>query len=139
MSRTSTANAVSNNNALETYNWRKDSDLYKGLGWGFFGSGLLIGVAGTIVTLTAIDNYNEVTREENFSTSNRDKYQTQMNWGNAVMAIGAAFTITGIGLLIAEAVKFGPYRRGEVAGDFTWHPEFYVTPEMSGFGISGRF
>lgn len=112
--------------------WQKQSKLYKGLGWGFFGGGIALGIAGPIIAVTAgVSNAVE---------GDASGVAGGVIAGYAVAALGGAIFVTGVGLLIAEAVKFGPYRRGEIAGfEFDWRPEVYTSPEFSGFGLSARF
>ena len=115
------------------YNWGRDSRIYKGVGWGFFGGGLLLGLivgpavfwGGTIGSAAEGD---------------AGGFAGSAIAGLSLMALGGAMLITGIGVLIAEAVKFNPYRRGEIAGlKFEWNPELYVSPEFSGLGFSAKF
>lgn len=112
--------------------WQKQSKLYKGLGWGFFGGGLALVIAGPIIAVTSgLSNATE---------GDADGVAGGAIAGWAVAALGGAMFTTSIGLLIAEAVKFGPYRRGEIAGlEFDWRPEIYTSPEFSGLGFSARF
>ncbi len=123
-----TANAAESTSiqvADSDYDWQKESKLYKGLGWVFFGGGLALGIAGPIIAVAG-----------GLNSLGDNGYDIA---GFAVTTLGGAMLTTGIALLIAEAVKFGPYRRGEVSSAFTWQPEFYASPELSGFGISARF
>ena len=111
----------------EEKDWQKQSALYQGLGWGFFWAGALTVTAGSIVLVTD----HETNEETGISHS--------MLTFCICAGIGGLAVLTGASLLIAEAVKFGPYRRGEVSGDFTWYPEIYASTEMTGLGIRGRF
>lgn len=123
---------------------QRESKLYKGFGWGLFGTGLAMGIAGITVMLYYGFEYND--KKNDFDKSGHDSgsidkyyYDVRVTTGDALTGIGTLFTLTGIALLIAEAVKFAPLRNTQMAGDFIFHPEVYMTPEMSGMGISGRF
>lgn len=122
---------------------QRESKLYKGFGWGLFGTGLAMGIAGITVMLYYGFEYNDKKNKiDSIGESkpiNKNYYDVRVNTGDALTGIGTLFTLTGIALLIAEAVKFAPLRNTQIAGDFIFHPEFYMTPEMSGIGISGHF
>ena len=109
------------------YDWQKESALYQGLGWGFFWAGALTITAGSIVMVMDHETNDESMMSDSMLTF------------CICAGIGGLAVLTGAGLLIAEAVKFNPYRRGEVAHGFTWQPQFFASPEMSGFGFIGRF
>ncbi|MBQ9396810.1 MAG: hypothetical protein IJU23_15015 [Proteobacteria bacterium] len=109
--------------------WKEQSDLYWRWGWGLFGGGAAVELIGLGVMVYGI-----------YLTEPRSsKGKAAIISGAAMTFIGGAAFFTGIGLLIANEAKFGAYRRGEVADGFQWQPELVITPEMSGFGISGRF
>ncbi len=115
------------------YDWERDSKIYKGVGWGFFGGGMLLGlVLGPSLFIGGIAGGLKDWENDNWDRAGLA--------GFGLMIIGGAMVVTGIGVLIAEAVKFNPYRRGEIAGlKFEWNPELYVSPEFSGLGFSARF
>ncbi len=109
--------------------WKHQSDMYWKWGWGLFGGGAALELIGMGVMVYGI-----------YLTEPRSsKGKAAIISGAAMTFIGGAAFFTGIGLLIANEVKFGAYRRGEAASGFQWQPELVITPEMSGFGISGRF
>lgn len=135
---------------LINYDWGRESRIYKGVGWGMLGFGLALDVAGIVVAFHAHNDYKKNDPRINNSDGGDDydyekqkeqydKDKVAVNAGYALIGVGSAFVITGVALLIAEAVKFGPYKRGEVANGFSWQPEFYASPELTGFGFSGRF
>lgn len=93
--------------------WEHDSALYRGWGWGLFGTGLAL--AGARTALLIVDVVT----------------------GIFLVPVGALMVIPGVGLLIADAVKFNKYRDAETG--FSWQPNTYVSPQMTGFGVSGRF
>lgn len=117
--------------------WEHESALYRRWGWSLFGGGLAFAIGGGIMAfsggmgsaLTSIgggEGYERGIALERMGTA-----------GLSLGIIGAAATFTGIGLLIADAVKFNPYRKASKTVSFM--PEIYLTPEMTGLGISGRF
>ena len=57
------------------------------------------------------------------------------DWGISLLTIGSLATVTGVVLLILNAVT----REEEDTKAFHWRPDVYLSPEMAGFGISGRF
>ena len=59
--------------------------------------------------------------------------------GVSVIGVGTLSLLTGITLLIVDAVRFNDLRDQEEARSFYWKPDIFVSPEMAGFGISGRF
>lgn len=139
---------ISSKYADKINEWEKDSKIYKGVGWGMFGFGMALGIAGTVVMVHAKKDYesddpknsgNDHDYDYVEAINRYDKNAAAVKAGYALLGVGSAFIITGIALLIADAVKFGPYRRGEVVNGFSWQPELYATPELAGFGISGRF
>ncbi len=117
--------------STKAYDWERESRVFKNTGWGLFGGGAFLSIVLAPSVLLA----------EAYSALKGDK----VSGGGAVAficmeALGGAMAITGIGLLIAEAVRFNPYRRGEIAGlKFEWNPEVYASPEFSGIGFSARF
>ena len=131
-----------NDSGMNLYNdipegWERESALYRGWGWGLFGGGLAFTIAGGAMlfegtvgsSLCAIGGGEgmECTRKgERIGTA-----------GLTLGIVGAAATFTGIGLLIADAVKFNPYRKA--SKNVSLRHEIYLSPEITGFGISGRF
>ena len=103
--------------------WEHTSYLYRAWGWGLFGTGLGLTVAGYS---TLVYGY-------------LDADDPVLIAGACMAAAGGIAVWVGVGLLIADAVKFNSYRDAAVVGGFQWQPEFYATPEFTGFGISGRF
>lgn len=123
------------------YDWEKDSLLYKRVGWSMFGSGLLVGgVVGGALLGSAIHD-NKKMDGEGIGALGHGIANAMMGYvGIGIIAVGGAVMLSGIGVLIAEEVKFNPYRRGEIAGlEFEWSPELYVSPEFNGIGFSARF
>ena len=123
------------------YDWEKDSLLYKRVGWSMFGSGLLVGgVVGGALLGYAIHDSKEL-NGEGIGALGHGIANAMMGYvGIGIIAVGGAVMLSGIGVLIAEEVKFNPYRRGEIAGlEFEWSPELYVSPEFNGIGFSARF
>ena len=106
-----------------------------------FGSGLLVGgVVGGALLGSAIHD-NKKMDGEGIGALGHGIANAMMGYvGIGIIAVGGAVMISGLGVLIAEGVKFSPYRRGEIAGHtFDWSPEVYVSPEFNGLGISARF
>ena len=115
------------------YNWGRDSRIYKGVGWGFFGGGLLL----SLVVAPAVYFGGGV---GSALDGDEDGVVGSVIASLSLWALGGAMTITGIAVLIAEAVKFNPYRRGEIAGlKFEWSPQLYVSPEFNGLGLHAKF
>ena len=127
--------------SASNYDWEKDSLIYKRVGWGLFGGGLLLGgVVGGAMLGSAIHE-NKKLDGEGVEGIGHGIGNAMLGYaGIGIIAVGGAVMLSGIGVLIAEAVKFNPYRSGEIAGNkFEWNPEFYVSPEFSGVGFSARF
>ncbi|MBO4349578.1 MAG: hypothetical protein J6A01_01350 [Proteobacteria bacterium] len=99
--------------------WKHQSNLYRGWGWGLLGAGVVSLAVGTGLMIS--------------DSSDDSKVVT----GIFLAPIGAAMIIPGVSLLIADAVKFNKYR--DDATGFSWQPNFYVSPQMTGFGVSARF
>ncbi len=115
------------------YNWGRDSRIYKGVGWGFFGGGLLLALVIAPAVYFGGGVGSAIEGDEGGVVGS-------VIASLSLWALGGAMTITGIAVLIAEAVKFNPYRRGEIAGlEFEWSPQLYVSPEFNGLGVSARF
>ncbi len=115
------------------YNWGRDSRIYKGVGWGFFGGGLLLSLVIAPAVYFGGGVGSAIEGDEGGAIGS-------VIASLSLWALGGAMTITGIGVLIAEAVKFNPYRRGEIAGlEFEWSPQLYVSPEFNGLGLHAKF
>lgn len=99
--------------------WKHKSNLYRGWGWGLLGAGVVSLAVGTGLMI---------------SDSSSD---SQIVTGIFLAPLGAAMIVPGVSLLIADAVKYNKYREAETG--FTWQPNLYVSPQMTGFGVSGRF
>lgn len=105
-----------------------------------FGSGLLVGgVIGGAMLGNAIHE-NKRMNGEGIGALGHGITNIMFGYvGIGIMAVGGAVMLSGIGVLIAESVKFDPYRSGEIAGHkFEWNPELYVSPEFNGVGFSAR-
>ncbi len=125
--------------SINDYDWKSDSLKYKRIGWGLFGGGLLFaGVLGGALLGSAIQDNKELEGIGSLGHGIGNIIQGYVGIG--AIALGGAVMFSGIGVLIAEAVKFNPYRRGEIAGlKFEWNPELYASPEFTGIGFSARF
>lgn len=99
--------------------WKHKSKLYRGFGWGLLGAGVITIAVGTGLMCNGSSNDSEIVT------------------GIFLAPVGALMVIPGVGLLIADAVKFNKYRNVETG--FNWQPHLYVSPQMTGFGVSGRF
>ena len=127
------------------YDWERDSRIYKGVGWGLFGAGLLFGgVFGGAIVGSAVVEMDRLSRDEDSGFSGKMAaglaLEIEKVFGGIIIGVGGAMVIAGASVLIAESVKFNPYRRGEIAGlEFEWSPELYVSPEFNGIGFSARF
>lgn len=114
------------------YDWEKESKLYKALGWSFFGVGLAVVIASPIAAGFVL--YSDFKKSDAGFLDNAKAALI------GIGVTGGAILLTGIGLLIADAIKFYPYRNAEIAGlEFEWRPEIYASPGFSGFGLSARF
>ena len=102
--------------------WEQEANAYRRWGWGLFASGLAVGITGGIMAGLGM-NYKI-----------GGEYAIP---GLALSLIGGEVLIAGIGVLIADAVKFNKYRDAKTG--FSWQPNFYVSSQMTGFGVSGRF
>ncbi|MBO4351189.1 MAG: hypothetical protein J6A01_09630 [Proteobacteria bacterium] len=94
------------------------ADQYKKWGWGLFGSGLGLVAIGT--GLYFADDMS----------GNKDNNKIAMA---SLVSLGGAAVITGISLLLVNSIKFsGLY-------SLQYFPEFFVSPQMIGLGISDWF
>ena len=115
-----------------TYDWQAESSLYKKVGWGLFGGGLGLEVVGFVIYVVGITG--------SAVDGNADGVVWSAITGYSLMAIGSLAFLAGCGVLIAEAVKFAPYKTGQIAGNkFQWRPSIVATPEYQGFGLDFRF
>ncbi len=133
----STSDSDAHNDVKE--NWEHESALYRGFGWGLFGTGLLLGTTGIIVFAAAPAKDYDIVEDDDDDEVDVVK-RMEPGTEKAILGLllgGAALVITGSALLIADAVYFNQYRNK--TSSFTWHPEFYLSPEMTGLGVSGRF
>ena len=118
--------------------WEHESALYRGWGWGLFGGGLAISLGGIAMGILSVFELGACGALAGGDASNSCKGMTPTGAaGFSFWLIGGAATLTGIGLLIADAVKFNPYRKASKT--VSLRPEVYVSPEITGLGISGRF
>lgn len=109
------------------YDWQSDSKKLHGAGWGLLGGGIGLGIIGMGVALAGV-------------ISPKVGGIGVVIGGYCMLAVGGLATTTGIILLIVDAIKFNPYRRGEIAGyDFEWKPDLIISPEFNGAGVSFRF
>ena len=99
--------------------WKHKSNRYRGWGWGLFGTGVVSLAVG--VGLMCSDSSSD----------------SEIVTGIFLAPLGAAMIIPGVSLLIADAVKFNKYRDAETG--FSWQPNLFISPQMTGFGVSGRF
>ena len=129
-----TATVESSTNQAVEFDWEYESSLYRGWGWGLFGGGLLFTGLGIWLV---VDHPRRVKKAGNCDPGG-EGCGTGAGVGAVLILAGGIPLVVGIGLLIADAVQFNPYRRGEVANGFQWNPEIIVSPQMAGLGISGR-
>ena len=120
---------------IMNYSWEETSKVYRGFGWGLFGGGLVFTGLGIGIAVAL----PKKEKDSNNSDSSDEGCGSAAGIGAMFIVFGGLAVGAGIGLLIADAIKFNPYRRGEVADGFQWNPDIIVSPQMSGFGISGRF
>lgn len=115
-----------------TYDWQAESSMYKKIGWGLFGGGLGLEVVGAIIYFVGgIGSAVE---------GNADGAVWSAFTGYSLMVVGSLAFLAGCGVLIAEAVKFAPYKNGSIAGNkFQWRPSIVATHEYQGFGLDFRF
>ena len=115
------SNAGNDANTLDI--WEQEANGCRRWGWGLFASGLAVGITGGLMA--------------GFGMTDKLDGDYVMP-GLVLSLIGGEALIAGIGLLIADAVKFNPYRELKKRG-LSMMPNFYITPEFTGLGISGRF
>ncbi len=116
--------------------WEREAALYRGWGWGLFGGGLAAAIGGYAMMATGVFECG-ISAGLAGGAADCSRPERLAKAGFSFFIIGGAATITGIGLLIADAVKFNPYRRA--SKNVSLRPEIYVSPEITGLGISGRF
>lgn len=59
---------------------------------------------------------------------------------HSLLGVGAPLLLTGLILIIYDAVKFAPYRKANAdAQAIRWSPDLIVTPDYQGIGLNMRF
>ncbi|MBO4350371.1 MAG: hypothetical protein J6A01_05415, partial [Proteobacteria bacterium] len=109
------------NNFDDNFCWNVVSAYYREWGWGLFGTGLGLVAIGTGILFA--DDIG----------GNKDNNKIVMS---SLVSLGGVAAITGVGLLIASAVIA---RKHPALMIMQLQPELYFSPQLSGFGISGRF
>ena len=101
--------------------WSEVEKEYRSWGWGLFGSGLALTAVGTGIWFA--------------DDINGSKDNNQIAFASMVSLGGLALT-TGIIILIYDYYKFGRY---SFYSGIQYQPEIFVSPQITGIGISGWF
>ena len=126
----------------------RKSVIFKSVGYSFLGVGVAIGVGGGALLATANDSYNSKKAEYDTGSgiytkdevdNAYDEAALKQNISYGMIALGSAMTITGIVLVVYDAVKIVPqleeFEKRGVSLQFA--PT--VSPKFSGFMLSGTF
>ena len=105
----------------EYEDWFEVEREYRSWGWGLFGSGLALTAVGTVIWFADDINGSKDNNKIAFSS---------------LVSLGGLAVVTGTIILIYDYYKFGryPYVLG-----IQYQPEFILSPQMIGLGVSGRF
>ena len=119
--------------------WQKESDDYKTAGIG-------LSISGTILVSSAILLYNieiwnalaTIAGAGGIEDESAD--ENIMLSAHSLLGVGAPLLLTGLILIIYDAVKFAPYRKANAdAQAIRWSPDLIVTPDYQGIGLDFRF
>lgn len=126
---------------------QKQSTLYKALGYSFLGVGVAVAAGGGALLGVSYSHYNSE-KEKYDANSTKDAYNkikkledetnTKMTVSYGLMAFGGAMAVTGIALVIYDAVKFQP-TLDKLSGGTSFRVAPAVSPEFTGLAFSGRF
>lgn len=130
---------------------RRKSHTFKAIGWSFFGVGAAAAIGGGVLMWHSWSTYTDKRDEYMQRPGNsalkesvdkdRDTYQTRINASYGMLAVGGAMLVTGLVLIIYDAVKLQPQIENFASGTsaFSWDVAPSFSPEFSGLSFSGRF
>lgn len=125
---------------------QKKSTLFKALGYSFIGVGAGVAGGGGALLAVGYKDYNDIKSDydNNLTTKDkvddqRDKSQLWMDISYGMFAVGGAMLITGIVLVVYDAVKYQPKLREFEEKGMSWQFSPAFSPEFSGFALSATF
>ncbi len=130
---------------------RDRSKRFKIIGYSFLGTGVAALVAGGVLIWDGhskyqkkLDEYNKTPGKPELNeaaNAEREKSQKKFNAAYGLFAAGGAFIVTGVTLVVYDALKIRPqieeFEKSSVG--FTWNIAPSIAPEYAGFAFSGRF
>ena len=124
----------------------KKSKLLKGFGYSFIGAGAILIGSGAGVYVHYKNDYDDKydRNQQNITDVSPEdlrvaklESEDKMTMGTALMALGGAVIVSGIVLVIVDAVVIKPKLSKSTAFELNFAPSF--SPEFSGLSFSGRF
>jgi len=123
------------------------SFLFKTLGYTFIGVGAATAIGGGVLAGVSYSRYqdllegNKTSQEGDYSYDNimkeKSKTQKKLNISYGLIAGGSAIAVTGVVLVIVDAVKYAPRPEGEDVSSFQFLP--YVSSDGVGMGLRFSF
>lgn len=126
--------------------WQKESEHFRTAGWGIFGAGATLSGVAAILWLTGFwslmlnDAWEDILSNDENTDKKIKRDEDLLQSAYILWGTGGPLVLTGIIILIVEAVKFRPYRKAQADDQaFQWSPNFVVTPDYQGIGLNMRF
>ena len=127
---------------------KKRSTLFKALGYTFIGVGVAAAGTGAFLDWYYWNNYKKDydkfdtdTGSARVDTARHDSDQNVIYVGYALIGVGAAMAVTGIVLVVYDAVSIQPQYEELTRGRTAFMPTFapVVSPDFTGFTLSTSF
>lgn len=130
---------------------KKKSTLFKALGYSFLGVGVAVGTTAGVLAYYYYNDYIQVDPKKNNNSDvdgydydkqkeRYDKDKKMINVGYGLIAAGGAIGITGIILLIVDAVKIqGELKELESGQNKAFYISPTLSPEFSGLSLTATF
>lgn len=126
--------------------WQKESEHFRTIGWGIFGTGAIISGVAAILWSTGFwslilnDAWEDILSNDEITNKKIQRDEDLVESAYILWGTAAPLVLTGAIILIVEAVKFKPYRKAQAEGQaFQWSPNVIVTPDYQGIGLNMRF
>ena len=119
---------------------RKKSILFKALGWSFFGVGVAAGVTGGVLLWHYHKEWEDY-RAQNPTDGGKDqkKEQAKVNGMIGLLAAGSGIAVTGVILLIVDAVKIQPQLKMIESKTSSFHIDPVLSPDYNGMMMTFDF
>lgn len=118
---------------------RKKSTLFKALGYSFLGVGVATAGVGGYLMGNYYFKYNDMANDDPQKRKHQNEYQTYIHIGTALVAGGSAIAVTGIILLIVDAVKIQPQLKMLESKTSYFHIDPILSPEFNGMTMTFDF